>query len=142
MRVYKFIVFLGISAIAVSYLILYLARLDQYQETHSKRTESIARIGMIAGCIFTIGKDTGQHPVTKERVIDWISINQKEKYIKIDNHSQNILDEWGMPIAFVYEKHAIYKLISYGPNGKNDHGKGDDIVRVFNLGGDQLELVK
>ena len=44
----------------------------------------------------------------------------------------DFLDYWGRPIHLVVNSPSEYKLVSYGFNGKDDQGKQDDLVLVFN----------
>lgn len=48
----------------------------------------------------------------------------------------SFLDGWGNPIRLVVESPHNYRFISFGPNGKDENGRGDDIVYDF----DPLEL--
>ena len=51
-------------------------------------------------------------------------------------HTGSFLDGWGNPIRLVVESTHNYRFISFGPNGKDENGQGDDIVYDF----DPLEL--
>jgi len=44
---------------------------------------------------------------------------------------RRLLDSWGTPIELVVQSPSSYTLISLGPNGMSDNGKGDDIVFTF-----------
>jgi hypothetical protein len=44
-----------------------------------------------------------------------------------DLDSGVIYDSWGNPIKLDFKSPAEYALISFGPNGKDDHGQKDDI---------------
>ena len=48
---------------------------------------------------------------------------------------QRLLDPWGRPYVYVSvnggsprHRERSYDLLSYGPNGLDDHGTGDDII--------------
>ena len=43
-----------------------------------------------------------------------------------------LVDYWNRPIVLVVNSPTEYKLISYGHNGKDDKGQGDDVVVTFN----------
>jgi hypothetical protein len=80
-----------------------------------------------------------QHPVGNEQMADWL--DSHGIYYAIDENN-NFLDEWDMPISIHYEESAIYKFVSLGPNRQDNHGKGDDIVRVFDLSSNEIIMIE
>ena len=48
-------------------------------------------------------------------------------------------DYWDNQIILVINSLTEYKLVSYGYNGKNDEGKEDDIVLIFNPSGSDFK---
>ena len=51
-------------------------------------------------------------------------------------HTGSFIDGWGNPIRLVVESTHNYRFISFGPNGRDEDGQGDDMVYDF----DPLEL--
>ncbi len=80
--------------------------------------------------------------VTNSQIIEWLIYNKDTDLVKIDDNGHNILDAWDMPIQIYYEEPMTYKLVSYGPNRKNDNGEGDDIVEIYDLSEDEIKKVE
>ncbi|MHC4665740.1 MAG: hypothetical protein ACYS9T_07260 [Planctomycetota bacterium] len=48
-----------------------------------------------------------------------------------DPATGSMVDSWGSPVRLVVMTPHEYRLISFGPNGKQESGEGDDIVYDF-----------
>jgi hypothetical protein len=55
-----------------------------------------------------------------------------------DPNTGEIIDYWATPVDLVTKMPEEYTFISFGPNRKNENGKGDDIIYTF----DPFELKK
>ncbi|HML75903.1 MAG TPA: hypothetical protein PKB02_15540 [Anaerohalosphaeraceae bacterium] len=74
-----------------------------------------------------------QHPITINDVIEMYRQNGRQVNNELTEDGQSVIDAWGTPIVIEFKEPSIYKFMSYGANKKDDKGKGDDILVVYNL---------
>lgn len=134
----------GCILLAISLLIGYMI-CDIYREHGvklqlNKKIKTEATFVLIAEGILEISRVDAEHPVSKDRIIDWVIANGYDDPIAIRNNEQ-IIDAWDMPILIRQENKAIYKLISCGPNQQDDQGEGDDVTRSYDLSGDEVKSI-
>lgn len=131
------------------FLILYLSplNLERWSKMNTvgqKMAYTISSMRKIAFVILTmIDTEEYQHPIENQRIVSFAAtILKDDSELKYSEQKRVFYDAWNTPILISYEKPAIYKFVSIGPNKQNDYGKGDDIVRVFDLSDNEMKLVE
>jgi len=132
----------GIGFLLVALQIEYMLRCNQTRKKLAGNIRTTAQIGFLVEGFCRVSNIEYDRPITTERIISWIDDHDYEDVFTVNQDLKQILDAWDTPIVITYEGTDIYKFVSFGANRKDDHGQGDDIVRIFDVSGDQAELVE
>ncbi len=100
----------------------------------SNKSRTVSTIFHLKSDIFSAAKFEGkQHPVAISDVLEMYRKDNRSISYKITEDGVAIKDAWDMPIIIEFQEPSIYKIISYGPNKKDDKGQGDDMYAVYDL---------
>jgi hypothetical protein len=118
---------------------------EAYIRAHktASTTSSLSGLSHVIQLVAEISRE--KVPDDIQGIIRWIKIHDLNKHDRLNWQLANSKDDrdtyydrWDNPIQFVVNTTRNCSLISYGPNGKNDNGKADDIVISF----DPYELIR
>lgn len=119
-KLWALVVFLSLAMIVTS----------GCEENSAERQKEQARciLGNTVRLINLVKAETKQAPPTKlSKMVDWFVENEYcESFV--DERNRTVRDPWGSAIIIIAPRGKVKSLASKGPNGRWEHGKGDDII--------------
>lgn len=89
-----------------------------------------------------LNKNVKSHPVTVKDVIEMYRADGRSIKYEMTEDALSIKDAWGTPMDVEFTEPSIYKILSYGPNKKDDYGGKDDIYGTFDLSYDNYGVIE
>ena len=109
-------------------------------------TLNIMRYLSTAIYIMWIDNPNKKTPKEMDKIIDWMNKNSFdeifESFASIRLVENKLIDPWNNKIILIVKSPNEYMFMSFGPNGEDDAGQGDDISYTFDPQEDKTSTYK